>query len=128
MRSVLFFACALAVSLLSCQNPDASEGQSSGSGENPAEGAAPEASSSEDLCFASVSDTPDGAPQGKNYHFVRFFPANGDQVEGVFYHAPFGTDGSKGSLQGNYDRQTGEISAQATLLAEGDRYGQDRAY
>jgi hypothetical protein len=111
MRYTILLTMASLFFLGSCQNNALTGGQNA-----------------KDLCFASVTEASNGALAGNNYHFIRLIPDNEGMVEGTFYHAPFGTDGSRGSLTGSYDEGTGTVSAQATLYAEGNRYTEDRNY
>jgi len=47
------------------------------------------------------------------------------KVTGYFHYQPYGTDGSRGSFFGDYDRETHNLIIKQTSLAEGERYTED---
>jgi hypothetical protein len=47
------------------------------------------------------------------------------KVTGYFHYQPYGTDGSRGSFFGDYDRETQNLIIKQTSLAEGERFTED---
>ena len=80
------------------------------------------------LCFASKTPTPEAFGDTYNYQFTRLHLSEDGKVTGMMLHAPYGTDGSRGSISGIYRKDQALIQTTTTYLAEGELYEEQRDY
>lgn len=79
-------------------------------------------------CYVSRTPTPEAFGDTYNYQFIRFeVGENGDAVGTVLY-APYGTDGTRGSISGVYREGEQILQSTTTYLAEGALYEEPRDY
>jgi hypothetical protein len=118
-KATLGFAVLCALALLSCKNnTEATTGVQ--------QDQAPLSLSTGSYFYAS--QTPSALSDGAyNYHFVRFELKDSSRFSGVFYHSPYGTDGSKGSFTGVLQAPP-QLIVSKTSLAEGERYTETQTY
>jgi hypothetical protein len=79
-------------------------------------------------CFASRTPTPEEFGDTYNYLFTRLQIGEDGNVTGTLINAPYGTDGSRGSLTGVYREDQALIQSTTTFLAEGELYEEQRNY
>jgi hypothetical protein len=79
-------------------------------------------------CFASRTPTPDEFGNTYNYQFMRLQIGPGGDVTGTVINAPYGTDGSRGSLTGVFREDRSLLQTTTTFLAEGELYQEQRDY
>ena len=79
-------------------------------------------------CFASKTATPEELGDTYNYQFTRLQIGEGGKVTGWMINAPYGTDGSRGSISGVYRKDQAVIQTMTTYLAEGELYEEQRDY
>jgi len=80
------------------------------------------------FCFASRTETPEEFGDTYNYQFTRLHLSEDGKVTGMMLHAPYGTDGSRGSISGIYRKDQALIQTTTTYLAEGELYEEQRDY
>lgn len=111
MSTALWALCLMWVSnLMSCKEHKTKDTQAEELtvSEAPAEGS---------YYYASQTPSP-LSDEAFNFQFIRFdLKANG-HVEGVFYHIPYGTDSSRGSIKGVLNSEN-QLTAEKTIMAEG---------
>ena len=79
-------------------------------------------------CFASRTATPAEMGETYNYQFTRLRIEEDGKVTGTLINAPYGTDGSRGSLSGVYREEEDLVKTTTTYLAEGEIYEEQRDY
>ena len=79
-------------------------------------------------CFASKTPTPEEFGDTFNYQFTRLHIDKGGKVTGTMLNAPYGTDGSRGSITGVYREDQALVQTTTTYLAEGELYEEQRDY
>jgi hypothetical protein len=62
------------------------------------------------------------AAEHYNYNFIRCTVAADGKVIGVFYAAPYGTDGASGSFKGALAADRHTLNVERSYMAEGERY------
>lgn len=78
-------------------------------------------------CFAEK--TPSNLEKGQfNYHLIRIEKKGGNDIAGVEYHFPYGTDSFRGSLKGILQPADQRITGELRGYAEGEHYTQQRSY
>lgn len=87
-----------------------------------------ESETSRNYCFASRTPTPEAFGDTYNYEFIRFHIGEDGNVTGTLINAPYGTDGSRGSLTGVYRKDGDLVQTTTTYLAEGTLYEEQRDY
>jgi hypothetical protein len=87
-----------------------------------------EVETSRHYCFASKTPTPEEFGDTYNYQFTRLHITEDGDVTGSMINAPYGTDGSRGSLTGVYREDQGLVQTTTTYLAEGELYEEQRDY
>lgn len=80
------------------------------------------------FCYASRTETPQEFGDTYNYQFMRLQMDEGGKVTGWMINAPYGTDGSRGSLRGVYREDQALVQTTTTYLAEGELYEEQRDY
>ena len=81
-----------------------------------------------DYCFASRTPAPADFGEVYNYTFTRLHFGKDGKVTGTVINAPYGTDGSRGSLTGVYREEGKLVQTTTTFLAEGELYEEQRDY
>ena len=81
-----------------------------------------------DFCFASKTPTPEEFGDTYNYQFMRLYIDESGNVTGSMINAPYGTDGSRGSISGVYREDQALVQTTTTYLAEGELYEEQRDY
>ena len=79
-------------------------------------------------CFASKTQTPEAFGDTYNYEFTRLQIGEDGNVTGTLINAPYGTDGSRGSITGVFLEDKGLVRTTTTFLAEGELYEEQRDY
>ena len=87
-----------------------------------------ETQTSWDYCFASRIATPEEFGQTYSYQFVRLGVEMDGNVTGTMISAPYGTDGSRGSISGVYLENGKRVESTTTYLAEGELFAEERNY
>jgi hypothetical protein len=80
------------------------------------------------FCFASKTPTPEELGDTYNYQFTQLHIAEDGRVTGSMINAPYGTDGSRGSISGVYREDQALVQTTTTYLAEGELYEEQRDY
>ena len=79
-------------------------------------------------CFASRTPTPEEFGDTYNYQFARLQIEEDGKVTGTLINAPYGTDGSRGSITGVFREDKSLVQTTTTYLAEGELYQEQREY
>ena len=87
-----------------------------------------EVETSRHFCFASKTATPEEFGDTYNYQFTRLHIGDDGKVTGMMLNAPYGTDGSRGSITGVYREDQALVQTTTTYLAEGELYEEQRDY
>ena len=87
-----------------------------------------EAETTNHYCFASRTPTPEAFGDTYNYQFTRLQIGEDGHVTGTLINAPYGTDGSRGSITGVFLEDKGLVRTTTTFLAEGELYEEQRDY
>ena len=87
-----------------------------------------ETQTSWDYCYASRTSTPEEFGDTYNYQFVRLQVDSEGNATGMMINAPYGTDGSRGSISGVYRHEDGRLQSTTSYLAEGELYEEQRDY
>jgi hypothetical protein len=135
LQRVLFFFLVLALFAACQQDPKKKTGT---------DAATPEASAIDEMqegepdmgeeepirhyCFASRAPTPEEFGNTYNYQFTRLQIGPDGNVTGTIINAPYGTDGSRGSLTGIFQEDRSLLQTTTTFLAEGELYQEQRDY
>ena len=87
-----------------------------------------ETSTTRHFCFASKTPTPEEFGETYNYHFIRVEAWEDGRATGSTINAPYGTDGSRGSISGIYREGESLLQSTTTYLAEGEVIEEQRDY
>lgn len=87
-----------------------------------------EATTFPNYCFASRTATPAALGETYNYQFIRLRIGEDGKVTGTLINAPYGTDGSRGSISGVYREGEKLVQSTTTYLAEGEIYAEQRGF
>lgn len=87
-----------------------------------------ETQTSWDYCYASRTPTPEEFGDTYNYQFVRLHVDSEGNATGMMINAPYGTDGSRGSISGVYRHEDERLQSTTSYLAEGELYEEQRDY
>lgn len=79
-------------------------------------------------CYVSRTPTPDEFGDTYNYQFIRFEVGENGNATGIMIYAPYGKDGSRGSISGVYREAEQLLQSTTTYLAEGELYEEQRDY
>jgi hypothetical protein len=80
------------------------------------------------FCYVSRTTTPEEFGNTYNYQFIRFEVGENGNATGTMIYAPYGTDGSRGSITGVYREGEKLLQSTTTYLAEGELYEEQRDY
>ncbi len=112
------------------ENPRAeAQGEAAATGADAGNDPAPgEPLTSRQYCYVSRTATPEALGDSYNYQFVRFEVGENGNATGSMIYAPYGTDGSRGSITGVYREGEQLLQSTTTYLAEGELYEEQRDY